>query len=140
MNEARVRTLTAEQCMRLLAARRSVSGGLAADAVLHQAAGHIASILGVVVAFAGRRGGHWSILAQSNGRHDLHGLAASGVLDDAAIVAQAIGRYTVDDVTWTLVPLPVSSSAVLLIEGDWSGSDHALADCLLYTSDAADEL
>ena len=129
MNEARVRTLTAEQCMRLLAARRSVSGALTADAVLHQAASHIASILGVVVAFAGCRAGHWSILARSNGRHDLNALAASGALDDAAIAAQGIWRYTMEDVTWTLVPLPaVSSSAVLVIEGDWSGSNHALAD------------
>ena len=105
MNEARVRTLTAEQCMRLLAARRSVSGALTADAVLHQAASHIASILGVVVAFAGCRAGHWSILARSNGRHDLNALAASGALDDAAIAAQGIWRYTMEDVNWTLVPL-----------------------------------
>ena len=129
MNEAGVRTLSAEQSMRLLRARRSLSGALPADEVLQQAVGHIASILGVAAAFAACRAGRWSILAQSEAVEDLHPLVASGSLDAAAAAPHGVGRWTFDDITWTLVPLPAASFSVLLvIEGDWSGSDHALAD------------
>ncbi len=132
MNEAGARTLSAEQSMRLLRTARSVSGApgaLPADEVLQQAVSHIASILGVVVAFAGCRAGRWSILAQSGAGADLHPLLASGSLDAVASAPGGVRRATFDDLTWTLVRLPAELSAVLLvIEGDWSGSDHALAD------------
>ena len=129
MNEVRVRTLTAEQSMRLLAARRSVSRDLPADEVLRQAATLIASILGAPSAFAGCRAGRWAVLAQSHHQYDLHAIVSSGALDDAAAAPHGIGRWTSGDATWTLVRLPAGPlNALLLIEGDWSGSDLALAD------------
>ena len=57
MTESRVRTLTAEQSLRLLSARRAVPAGLPADLLLRQAAAYLASILGAVVVFAGWRDG-----------------------------------------------------------------------------------
>ena len=71
MSESRVRTLTAEQSLRLLSARRAVPAGLPADLLLRQAAAYLASILGAAVVFAGWRDGRWSILARSPGGADL---------------------------------------------------------------------
>src|ERR1044071_9896424 len=71
MAETRVRTLTAEQSLRMLSARRAVPAGLPADLLLRQAAAYLASIVGVAVVFAGWRGGRWSILARSSGGADL---------------------------------------------------------------------
>ena len=66
MTETRVRTLTAEQSLRLLSARRAVPAGLPADLLLRQAAAYLASILGAAVVFAGWRDGRWSILGRSS--------------------------------------------------------------------------
>jgi diguanylate cyclase (GGDEF)-like protein len=130
MNEAQVRTLTAEQSMRLLSARRSVPADLPADAVLRQAATQIASILGAAVVLAGFRDRQWKVLAQSPEVRDLRTLLASpAALDDVVASLHGVGCVSLQGATWTLVRLPMAaSSALLCIEGDWSGSDLALAD------------
>lgn len=130
MAETRVRTLTAEQSLRLLSARRAVPAGLPADLLLRQAATYLASILGATVAFAGWRDGRWSILAQS-GATGLRLLPPdadtleemTGSFDDAVAVR------VVDGAPWTLARLPaLPHTAMLLIEGDWSASRLALAE------------
>jgi len=129
MSDGRVRTMTAEQSMRMLGARRSVSSALPADAVLEQTAARIAAILGAAAAFAGWRTNGWSILAESPGGNEFCDLLDSSALDDTVAGPPGIGRWTSGATTWTLVRLPTAScAAALVIEGDWLGSDQALAD------------
>jgi diguanylate cyclase (GGDEF)-like protein len=130
MTETRVRTLTAEQSLRLLGARRAVPADLPADLVLRHAAVHLASILGAAVAFAGWRDGHWSILARSTAGADLRLLPDDDrTLDDVTGPSgDAIAVREVDGAPWTLAPLPGTAHAVLMIEGDWSSASHALAE------------
>jgi hypothetical protein len=130
MEETRVRTLTAEQSLRLLSARRAVPAGLPADLLLRHAATYLASILGAAVAFAGWRDGRWSILARSSDTvfrllpSDADTLEEiAGSFDDAVAVRGVKG------VPWTLARLPaLPHTAMLLIEGDWSESTLALAE------------
>lgn len=115
--------------MRLLGARRSVSGAPTPDAVLFEVASQIASILGVAAAFAGCRDGHWAVLAVSPDTLDVMPLLDSGAVDEAIAASQAVSSWAVDDATWTIVRLPgVTPAAVLLLDGDWSASAQALAD------------
>ena len=131
MTESRVRTLTAEQSLRLLSARRAVPAGLPADLLLRQAAAYLASILGAAVVFAGWRDGRWSILARSPG-----GAGLRLQPDDDYALDEVAGPHgdvvavrVVDGASWTLAPLPAAAhTALLMIEGDWSGSTHALAE------------
>src|SRR5687767_4527662 len=130
MPDTRVRSLTAEQSVRLLSARRAVPAGLPADLVLRHAAAYLGSILGATVIFAGWRDGHWSILAQA-GPTDLHLPPSEGdTLEEIAeTLDEAVAVRIVDGAPWTLAQLPaVAHSALLLIEGDWSESTHALAE------------
>jgi len=94
MSDGRVRTMTAEQSMRMLGARRSVSSALPADVVLQQTAARIAAILGAAAAFAGCRTNGWSIFAESPGGSDFSALLDSGALDDAVDAPHGIGRWT----------------------------------------------
>jgi diguanylate cyclase (GGDEF)-like protein len=131
MAETRVRTLTAEQSLRLLSARRAVPAGLPADLVLRHAASYLASILGVVVAFAGWREGRWSILARSSEGAEPRLLPADDdTLDEVAgEIDEAVAVRDVGGDAWTLARLPAGPhAAMLMIEGDWSGSTHALAE------------
>ena len=129
MAEPRVRTLTAEQSLRLLGARRAVPADLPADLLLRHAAVHLASILGAAVAFAGRRHGHWSVLARSTSA-DLRLLPADDqALDDVTGPSgDVIAVCDLDGAPWTLAPLPGAPRAVLMIEGDWSSAAHTLAE------------
>ena len=130
MTETRVRTLTAEQSLRLLGARRAVPAGLPADLILRQAAVYLASILGAAVAFAGWRDGHWSVLSRSIGGAELRLLPDDDrTLDElTGRLGDAIAVREVDGAPWTLAHLPAVPHAILMIEGDWSGSTHALAE------------
>jgi diguanylate cyclase (GGDEF)-like protein len=130
MAETRVRTLTAEQSLRLLSARRAVPAGLPADLLLRHVAAYLASILSATVVFAGWRDGHWSILAQS-GATGLRLLSADAdTLEElAGSVDDAVAVRIVDGAPWTLARLPaLPHTAMLLIEGDWSASTLALAE------------
>jgi len=130
MTETRVRTLTAEQSLRLLGARRAVPAGLPADLILRQAAVYLASILGAAVAFAGWRDGHWSVLSRSIGGAELRLLPDDDrTLDElTGRLGDAIAVREVDGAPWTVAHLPAVPHAILMIEGDWSGSTHALAE------------
>ena len=129
MAEARARSLTAEQSLRLLNARRAAPAGLSAELLLRHTAVYLASILGATVAFAGWRDGRWSILAQS-GAAERRLLPHDGnTLEEMASSLDAVGVRVVDGAPWTLARLPAAAnSAMLLIEGDWSESTHALAE------------
>jgi diguanylate cyclase (GGDEF)-like protein len=130
MTETRVRTLTAEQSLRLLSARRAVPPGLPADLLLRQAAAYLASILGAAVVFAGWREGRWSILARSSSGADLRLLPDDDyALDEVTALGDQIAVRIVDGAPWTLALLPgASHTAILMIEGDWSASTLALAE------------
>jgi diguanylate cyclase (GGDEF)-like protein len=130
MTETRVRTLTEEQSLRLLSARRALPAGLPADRLLRHAAAHFASILGSTVAFAGWRDGAWVVLAHS-GAATLRLPAKRGYafddLDEA--IDDPVAVRVVDGTPWTLARLPAASyTAMLLIEGDWSESAHAIGE------------
>ena len=108
MTETRVRTLTAEQSLRLLGARRAVPAGLPADLILRQAAVYLASILGAAVVFAGWRDGHWSVLSRSIGGAELRLLPDDDrTLDElTGRLGDAIAVREVDGAPWTLAHLP----------------------------------
>ena len=130
MTDTRVRSLTAEQSVRLLGARRAVPSGLPADLILRHAATYLGSILGATVVFAGWRDGRWSILAKA-GPTDLELPPHEGdTLEEIAdTVADTAAVCLVAGAPWTLARLPAAPhSALLLIEGDWSASTHALAE------------
>src|SRR5688572_18707202 len=130
MTEARVRTLTAEQSLRLLSARRAVPAGLPADLVLRHAAAHLGSILSATVVFAGWRDGGWSILAQA-GPADFPLTPYDGDTFEeiADTLDEPVAVRVVAGAPWTLARLPVAPhSAMLVIEGDWSEATHALAE------------
>jgi diguanylate cyclase (GGDEF)-like protein len=130
MTEARVRTLTAEQSLRLLSARRAVPAGLPADLLLRHAAAYLASILGATVAFAGWRDGRWLVLAQSGATYLRLRPYDDSLLDETTgTLDEAVAVRELDGMPWTLARLPsVPHAATLLIEGDWSASTHALAE------------
>jgi diguanylate cyclase (GGDEF)-like protein len=130
MTEPTVRTLTAEQSLRVLGVRRTVHAGSRADDVLRDAAARLAAILDAAVAFAGRRHGRWSVVARST-----RGSDAALFFDDPRLLdetaerpAPAVSVHSIDGAPWTSVSLPVSPRAVLMIEGDWSPSSDGLAD------------
>ena len=91
-----------------------------------------ASILGATVVFAGWRDGRWSILARVRVGAELRLLPHDGdTLDEMADTHRRArcrsrrGRRAVD--ARADCP-PRRTRAILLIEGDWSGSTHALAE------------
>ena len=129
MGDVRVRTLTAEQSLRLLSARRAVPAGLPADLLLRHAAAHLGSILAATVAFAGWRDGRWQVLARG-GAADLRlQLEDADTLDEmTGAPGGAVAVCTLGNATWTLARLPATHTAMLLIEGDWSASTHAIGE------------
>ena len=94
-------------------------------------ASYLASILGAAVVFAGWRDGRWSILARSSSGAELRLLPDDDfTLDEVTgLAGDAIAVREVGGAPWTLASLPAAEhTALLMIEGDWSGSTHALAE------------
>ena len=130
MGEAGPHILTVEQTLQLLSARRSVSATLPPEELLSGLAAHLAAILNVAVAFAGLRAGGWSIIACSDDSLHIHLIADEQErFEDAVSRTQSgVARWDTRGDQWTLVPLPVMHQAVLMVRGDWAGSNHALLD------------
>jgi diguanylate cyclase (GGDEF)-like protein len=131
MGEVRTRTLTAEQSLRLLGARRTIPAGLPPEALLVRLATHVASIVGAAAAFAGYRAGVWSILAASSDAVDARLLTREQASFGGAVAAieTGVGHWESHRATWTLVPIAaLGRDAVLMVEGDWTPSAHALLD------------
>ena len=129
MGDVSVRTLTAEQSLRLLSARRAVPPGLPADLVLRHAAAYLASILAATVAFAGWRNGRWQVLARGGAAELRLRPEDADTLDEmTGAPGGAVAVCTLGAAPWTIARLPATHTAMLLIEGDWSESSHAISE------------
>jgi diguanylate cyclase (GGDEF)-like protein len=127
MND-QARTLSVEQGFRLLAARRTVSEGVPPAMLLGHLATHLASILDARVFFAAERNGRWSIVAPPDAADEVINGHEASFARTVADLGSGVGRWEAQGRTWTVVPLPPVAPARLLIEGDWSGAEQALAD------------
>jgi diguanylate cyclase (GGDEF)-like protein len=127
-----VSILTSKQAAQLGTVHEVASPAMRPDERVRMVAARLAEIVGVKVAFVGRRGETWIVLAESSdGRLPFSSGAVPGAF---ARIAEALGTavtaWTWQDREWTLVGLTTSPDpmVVLVLENDWTLCAPALTD------------
>ncbi len=127
------RVISPEQGLRLRNVRSHVASSLSAGDLLQQLCSLIADVVGVRVAFLGKRERGWTVLAASADLPRSFGVGGQAPVSFDKIATglrRGVVAWRHQQADWTLVglaPLP-DVPVILLIEGDWTQSTPTLMD------------
>ncbi len=124
--------LTPKQAAQLGTAHAVATPAMRPDERVQMVVSRLAEIVGVAVAFVGRRGETWTILAESpsGGLPFSSGAVPRAFIRTAEALGTGVTAWPCQDREWTLVGLTrkPDSPVVLVLENDWTLCASALAD------------